>query len=71
LYEAQQTYYSDHNDDRGVVPWEIYKGACCEEYGKREEAIQHLEKGFQLWEAVWKRTELVRSLEMLRKWHGV
>jgi tetratricopeptide (TPR) repeat protein len=66
LYESQQKYYSDYKDDRGVIPWEIYKGACCQEYGKREEAIQHLEKGFQLWEAAWKRTEWVSCLEMPR-----
>jgi hypothetical protein len=52
LYESQQKYYSDNDDARGVIPWEVLKGLCCEHYGQREEALHHLEKSFKVWQEI-------------------
>lgn len=52
LYESQQNYYSDNGDARGAIPWEISKSFCCEHYGRQEEALHHIEKGFQMYQAI-------------------
>lgn len=58
LYDSQQELFARVGDERESTPWQLYKGACCDQYGKREEALTHLESAYQLSQTARK----VRSL---------
>jgi hypothetical protein len=58
LYETEQKLFSRETDGREFVPWELYKGACCNHYGKKDEAFKYLLNGYKLSQALWR--EFVR-----------
>ena len=55
LYNDQQQLFSQHEDKREFVPWEMYKGGCCNFYDKKDDALRYLENAFHLSQAGMKK----------------
>ena len=48
LYDTQRDLFAAYGDERELVPWDLYKGGCCNHYGRKGDAIGYLEGAFKM-----------------------